>query len=207
MRLTFKCESLRRVWCRFCIHSGKCCDKLSIAFAVIVDKPSISASLLEYCASGAIKLVLRCCNIGANRSSSSSLGSALAVNSSCSSNRRVNSATTRLCCSRWGTYALPRRRMTRRCSTSSGTRSQSTLNQLCSSPFLKPPTARNASPNSLFSSSLTSSHSRFRELTKDCRSRGSSSLKRRRKSIVSSLENRLRRSSVLENANRRMKWL
>lgn len=127
------------------------------------------------------------------------------VTSSASSSFLVNSATTRLICSRCGTYAIPRLSKTFLCDTSSGTRSQSTLNHSWSSPFLMPLAACKFSLSSLFSSSLTSSHSRFRLLTNSCLSLKSSSLNRSVNSIVSSLENRRRKSSVEEKARRRMK--
>ena len=125
--------------------------------------------------------------------------------SNASSNRLVNSATTKLICSLCGTYAFPLFMNTLLCSTRSGTRSQSTLHHSCSSPFLDPPAAINCSLNSLFSSSPTSSQSNFNEFTNALRSRISSSLNRSLKSIVSSRENRRRRSSVEENASRSIK--
>lgn len=100
--------------------------------------------------------------------------------SSASSSFFVNSATTKLICSRCGTYALPCFTNTLRCSTKTGTLSQSTLNHSCSSWFfvLPPAAASNRSFSSLFSASCTSSHSRLRLLTKPCLSIKSSSLKR-----------------------------
>lgn len=58
--------------------------------------------------------------------------------SSCLSSLETNSPTTMLACSLPGTNALPFFKNTLRCSTSSGTRSQSTLNQSSSSMALAP---------------------------------------------------------------------
>ena len=122
----------------------------------------------------------------------------------------MNSATTMLACSRPGTNALPAFRKTRRPSTKSGTRSQSTLNQFSSSllAFFPKVMAASSEACSALSSSVSGSHqSRSRFDTNAARSVRSSLLNRMRNSIVSTREKRLRRSSVEENASRRMKWL
>lgn len=130
------------------------------------------------------------------------------LTSNCLSRRDVNSATTMLDCSRPGTYAFPYFKNTFRDSTRSGTRSQSTLNQVSSSllAFQVGIIAASSAANSVLSSSVTGSHqSRFRLETKADRSERSSLPKRSRNSMVSTRLNRLRRSSVDEKASRKMK--
>lgn len=124
------------------------------------------------------------------------------------SNLAPNSATTMLICSFTGTYALPLFNKTLRPSTSSGTLSKSTLNHPPSSiSCLRSPgvAASRSGPNSLFSSSETLSQSKFKESTNSCRSLASSSWKRSLNNALSMRANRRRRSSVEENARRRMK--
>ena len=129
--------------------------------------------------------------------------------SSALSNRPVNSATTILICSLPGTYAFPALKNTLLPSTNSGTRSQSTLNQLSPSnlsPFKNPPAAAlNSSLHLPFSSSPTTSHSRLKPSTKACRSLTSLSRNRNRNSILSTRLNLLLKSSVLANASRSIK--
>ena len=174
--------------------------------------PPISASSDEssaYVDPGAVKFCERCLRIGDNRSSSSRRGSARAVFSNAESSRRANSPMTIDVCSRAGTYAIPRFRSTRRCSTSSGTRVHSILNQESSSgcAFRRVgATAASSAASSSRSSFSTRTQSRASESMKSCRSRVSLLRSRVRKSWVSRRVKRRRRSSVAEKARRKIKW-
>ena len=174
--------------------------------AALIGAPGNDASESEKAASGVVKFLDKWLRMGVRRSSSSSRGKAREVSSSPFSNRAANSVMTMLVCSRIGTYALPFRKNTALCSTSSGTRVQSTLNQFSSSNLLIPGVdASSRSPNCCFSSSATTSQFKFKVSTKARRSFPSSSWKRSLNSIVSTLAKRRRRSSVPENARRSIK--
>lgn len=176
--------------------------------------------------SGVAKFLDKWSMMGLSRSSSSRRGRARAVSLErqraargfCEEGRELTSrplssrswkpASTIIICSFEGIYALPPFTNIRRLSTSSGTISKSSLNQLLSSIslFLRFVVAfKKSRVRVRFSCSPTASQSRSSEATKSCRSRAFSVWKRIRNKAVSSRMKRRRRSSVEEKASRRMK--
>ena len=207
------------------MHRGKCCDNTSIE-AALTCAPGRLLSESDSVESGVTKFLDRWLRMGVRRSSSSRRGRARAarysvvreldlayelrvLNTSKPLSRLISKlAVTMLICSRAGTYALPAFISTRRPSTSSGTVSKSTLNQPPSSTscLFKPGVAFSKSvASALLSLSGTISQSKFKDSMKACLSRASSLWNRNLKSADSIRANRLRRSSVEENARRRIK--